>query len=501
MRHLSGTGRLRRRLGLGIPLLWLALPVAAQISGGPITIQSLFLNQSSHRGDYLEADAGLLYDDNVTLTPGGSGDGIALIGLVGDTERVNAPRFDYHLDSDIVLAKYFKSEYQTQPYGYLDAFGEFKIDPGTLSWIGRETYTQTLINPSAPGTPDNLESINYVTTGPRLTLKPTLRTTIVINGTYSYVDSNSKSPDYVNINNHRLGGDLRIERAFTNTFTTYLTGSYSKVQYTDTTDNTDFNYAQGLAGFRFGNARTVFDVAGGYNRANLEGSPPAAASYPGAHAFLTGAIPEATTTTSNTQNQNPGGSTWQASLSRLISPTMRVSIHALKVVTDAANLFRLNLDQPVPGNQQNQIANGGPLTHREYGGTWTYDTGRTSISLNGLYYSDHYSQTPESDHDARQVNAFAARQLGPTLNWDLGVLYEHDNYTTNTQHTWNAITSLRWRVGPKIGLRFFYTHSLLSPNGYTDNQAGVIASYALSAAAKTPDANMKPTAPGSQPYF
>ena len=506
MRLLSGTGALGRRLGLALLLGLLALPVAAQTSG-PITIQSLFLNQAgnAHHGNYLEADAGLLYTDNVNLTPGGSGDGIALIGLVGNTERINAPRFDYHLDSDLVVAKYFKSEFQTQPYGYLDAFGEFKIDPGTLSWTGRESYSQVLINPTSPGTPNNLESINYLTTGPKLTLTPTLRTTVVLDGSYSYVSSNSNSADYVNIDNHRYGGDLRIDRAFTNTFSAYLTGSYSKVQFSDTTENTDFDLWQGLAGFRWVNARTVLDIAGGYNKAHLEGAP--ANPYPVPHGALLDATPildaviapAAAATSSDTQN--PGGSTWQASLSRLISPNDRVSIHALKTVTDSANLFRLNLDQPVPGNGQTQLASGSPLTHREYGGTWTYDTGRTTITLNALYYSDHYSQTPESDHDSRQVNALVARQLNLALNWEIGVLYGHDNYVTITQHTWNGITSLRWRVGPKIGLRFFYAYSSLAPNGYTNNQIGVIASYALTTAAKTADTILHPTAPTSQPYY
>jgi hypothetical protein len=506
MRLLSVTGALGRRLGLALLLGLLALPVAAQ-TAGPISIQSLFLNQSgnAHHGNYLEADAGLLYNDNVSLTPGGSGDGIALIGLVGNTERINAPRFDYHLDSDLVVAKYFKSEFQTQPYGYLDAFGEFKIDPGTLSWTGRESYSQVLINPTTPGTPNNLESINYLTTGPKLTLTPTLRTTIVLDGSYSIVDSNSNSPDYVNINNHRWGADLRIDRAFTNTFSAYLTGSYSKVQFSDTTENTDFDLWQGLAGFRWVNARTVLDIAGGYNKAHLEGAP--ANPYPVPHGALLDPTPildaviapAAAATSSNTQN--PGGSTWQASLSRLISPNDRVSIHALKTVTDSANLFRLNLDQPVPGNGQTQLATSSPLTHKEYGGTWTYDTGRTAFTLNALYYSDHYSQTPGSDHDSRQLNALVARQLNLALNWEIGLLYQHDNFITVTQHTWSGITSLRWRLGPKIGLRFFYAYTSLSPNGYTNNQIGVIASYALSTAAKTADAIMQPTAPTSQPYY
>ena len=511
MRLLSGTWTRARRLGFGVLLTLIALPAAAQ-SNGPFTIQSLFLNQSgnSHRGNYLEADAGLLYDDNVNLTPGGSGSGVALLGLVGDTSRVDAPRFDYHLDSDLVVAKYFNSAYSTQPYGYLDGFGEFKIVPGTLSWTARDTYSQVLINQGSPGTPDNLESINYISTGPRLTLRPTLRTTIVVDGTYSYVASNSKSPDYVNIDNHQLGGNLRIDRAFTNTFSAYLTGNYAKVQFSDTTVNQDFNLVQGLLGVRFGDARTALDLAGGYNQAHLEGAPPGT-QYPVPHGALVGLPPfdeAATTTTPPTSTtpsntQNPSGTTWQA---ESVAPDLADPAPVTSCLAAGNGCREPVSAEPQPsrsratGSRNSRRDNHSPIVSMAAPGGMTA-AARRSPSM-ALYYSDHYSQTPESDHDARQLNALISRQLNVSFNWELGVLYQHDNYIAYTQHTWNAITSLRWQVGPKIGLRFFYTHSDVgSPNGYSDNQVGVIASYALSAAAKATDAIMQPTAPTSQPYF
>ena len=217
MNRRRGTGPLARghRL-IGFLLALAALPAAAQI--GPLTSQSLFFDQASnaHRGNYLEADTGLIYTDNVTRVQNGSGDTLALLGLVADTSR-QGPRVDYRLASDIALVKYLRSSYQTQPFGYLDGTGDFWIVPGFFSWTGRETYTQTIIDPFAPVTPDNLEAINYVTTGPRFTLRPTLRTTVTLNGTYSYMNSSSKSPAYVNIDNHRYGGDVTLSHAFSNT--------------------------------------------------------------------------------------------------------------------------------------------------------------------------------------------------------------------------------------------------------------------------------------------
>src|SRR6202030_1937442 len=101
----------RRGTGpLGFLLALAALHAAAQI--GPLTSQSLFFDQASnaHRGNYLEADTGLIYTDNVTRVQNGSGDTLALLGLVGDASR-EGPRLDYRLASDIALVKYLRSAY------------------------------------------------------------------------------------------------------------------------------------------------------------------------------------------------------------------------------------------------------------------------------------------------------------------------------------------------------------------------------------------------------
>jgi hypothetical protein len=490
------------RLGLGILLVLFSVTARAQTGVGPVTIQSLFLNQSSnaHQGNYLEADAGALYTDNVNLTPTKSSDTLGLIGLVGNTERVNAPRFDYHLDSDIALVKYFNGAYETQPFGYFDGFGEFKIFPGTLSWIGRDTFTQLVIDPFQPATPDNLETINYITTGPQLTLKPTLRTTITADATYSYVETNSKSPQYVNINNYRLGGDLKIERAFSNLLSAYVSGTYSDVRFSNTVENTDFAYEQGTAGINFGDARTVLSLSGGYTVAQLKPTTNQPLPLPRLHLGFLPLMDLAVPPPADTQN--PSGTDWSVSLSRLISPTQRLAFSAVKQITDAANLFQLNLSQPVPGNNQTQLANGQPFTYRTYSGTWTYDTGRTKVTLNGLESTARYSLTPQLNHDTDALNGLIARQLNPSFNLELGTLYEHDTYSVGfSQHTLNLVTSLRWQVGPKIRLRFFYTYTDVSPNGYTDNQIGVLASYALTRAAEATDTLMRPTSRASQPLL
>jgi len=481
MNRRQGTGPLTRghRL-IGFVLALAPLPAAAQI--GPLTNQNLFFNQASNapRGNYLEADAGLIYSDNVTRVQNGSGDTLALLGLVGDTSR-EGPRVDYRLSSDIALVKYLPSDYQTQPFGYLDGTGSFGIVPGLFSWTGRETYTQTVIDPFAPVTPDNLESLNYLTTGPRFTLRPTLRTTLTLNGTYSYLSSSSKSPRYVNIDNHRYAGDLTLSHAFSSNSSAYLTGSHEKVDFTDQVDNNDFRQDQGLVGLKVGDARTLLDVSGGYTRV---------------HEVVLVTVGTLRGPRELPQSQVPSGSVWRVELSRQISPSSRLSLHAVEQVSDAANLLRLNLDQPVPTTAANRLTSGDPFTDRELGASWRFQAARTHLTLGYLDIREHYKIDPTADRNVKDASALLGRQLSPVLNWDAGVEFERQEFALgSSSNTVNAITNLRWQLGRQLAVRFLYARSRLSSSagGYSENQVGVMVSYALMGGAPGS------TQPGAEP--
>src|SRR6202011_3753724 len=148
---------------------------------------------------------------------------------------------------------------------------------------------------------------------------------------------------------------LTFSRAFSNTLSAYITGSSQKVVFADQTINTNFREDQARAGLTFSDARTVLDVSGGYIRL---------------HETAVTTVQTVTGPRERLQQQSPRGTTWSAELSRLISPTQRVSLRAVKQVTDAANLFFLNIDSPVPTTLPTRIVSGQPFTDREFGATW-----------------------------------------------------------------------------------------------------------------------------------
>jgi len=480
------------QLALALLLTLLASSAVAQI--GQFTTQSLFFNQAgnAHRGNYIEADAGGVYNDNIYLRPtDAQGDTLVMIGLLADTEH-QSPRLDYRLDSDISLVKYLQGDFKTQPFGYLDGFAEYWFAPGFFSWTVRDTYNQLAIAQYAPLTPDNLESINYFTTGPRFRLKPTLRTTVQIDGVYSLVNSSSNSPLYVNVDNHRYGGVITVSQAVSSTLSGFVTGTYNDVKFKNTAENTDFTSAAVMGGIRLEDARTVLNVSGGYQRLHT-----------------TSVVTEesAIGEVERTQEETPSGVTWQADLSRLIRPTQRVSLHALRQISDAANLFRLNFDQPVGSSVGNQIVTGEPFTYTSYGATYRFQYDRTSFQVDLLDATTHYQSTSTvKNGNQKVVSALFARQLTPVLSWDVGAAYTRGYYGSQTgaSKLINALASLYWQLGARFRLRFVYAYGETSPNGYTNNQIGVFGYYALTApgrgtaqAEETPE--LGPVAPMSAP--
>lgn len=462
--------RLRHRGAFGLWLALAAVPAAAQV--GPLSSQTLFYNQASnaHIGNYLAANGGFFYTSNAQSTTGGSSDVLAMLGLSGDIGR-EGTRLDYHLDSDLALLKYLKGTFGTQLTGYVDGQATLKIVPGVFAWIARETYTQLLINPYGPTTPDNLANVNYITTGPRFTLRPTLRTTLTLEGLYSYVSSSSQSSQFINIDSHRYGGNLTADRAFSSASSLYIRGSYEKVDFKDTTENNNFSVADATAGFRLHSGRTELNIAGGYSRIQVED-------------ILT-PVDTILGTVERPETETFDSPTWAFHLSRLITPSQRVALFATQQFTDAAAAFRLNFDSSVPTIAPPQLAAGNPYQDRAFGADWRFQAQRTSVDVSLLYSRYRYVVTSanSNDFDSKGVNVLLARQLSPVLNWDIGASYSHNDFaqaSTNGQTStkWKtALTDLRWRVGERVSMRFLYAFS--SQNGVHDNQVGVVASYAL----------------------
>lgn len=486
-----------RRAALGLWLALAAVPATAQIA--PLTGQTVlnYRPSTAYGANYLTVLGGVIYTDNVERTPNGTGDTLLLVGLSGDTSR-ESPHLDYHLSSNLMLVKYLSGTYQTEPSGYLDGTLALHIVPAFFSWIARETFSEVQLNPYGPATPNNLVNLNILTTGPRFTVRPTLRSSVRLDVLYSYLTSSSAAAQYPSIDNHRYGGDLRIDRAFSETASLYLKGHYEKIDFKDQVDNHNFSVGEATGGYELTNGRTAFNLSGGYSQLHIYD---VLSSVEG---------PGGSRETLGTQTfEEP---VWKLSLSRLITPSQRLALSVSQQFTDVASSFRLGFDQPVPIVPPPLFATDEPFKQRQYVVDWRFEATRTTLNLSvselqARFLLSSGNVTSANSYNSKFASASLTRLLGPVLSWDVAASYgETEQVGTPTANgeatltgqsakTWGVLTDLRWQVGPRLALRFIYAHSE-QQGVYADNQVGVTASWALVGAA-APTGQLAPLSPFS----
>jgi hypothetical protein len=462
----------------GALALWLTLATAPATAQQTLLTGQSLLSQSAsnYPGNHLAADGGVIYTDNVQRTEGGSSQTLLLLGLTGDISQ-QGTRLDYRLASNLAVLKYLEGAYPRGPTGYLDGAVFLKIVPSFFTWIARETYTQVQIDPYAPVTPDNVENVNYITTGPRFTMRPTLRTSVTLDALYSYLTTSSSSPVYINLDNHRYGGDLTIDRAFSEAASLYIKGQYQKVDFKDQLSNYNYSLGSASAGYKLSNGRTDLDLSGGYSQVRV-------------YDVLT-SVESIVGTRETRQTETFDTPIWRLDLSRLITPRQRLALVTSQQYTDALAAFRLGFDQAVPTIAPQRLASGEVFKQRQFGLNWRFQGSRTSLDVGVSKYQQRYVLTTSNDYNAKLANALLNRQLSPVLSWDIGATYQQEEQVGNPSGTggtptvsgqsakvFSVLTDLRWQVGERLALRFIYAHS--SQSGvYRDNQIGLTASWAL----------------------
>jgi len=192
-------------------------------------------------------------------------------------------------------------------------------------------------------------------------------------------------------------------------------------------------------------------------------------------------------------------------ISRLITPSQRLALHASQLFTDAASAFRLGFNQPVPTVSPSRLATSEPFKQRTIGIDWRFQAARTTLNLGFSDYHQRYLLGSTNDNDWWLATALLDRQLSPVLNADIGVSFQRQeqvgtaaNVSVQEAKTFGALADLRWQVGERLALRFLYAYSRQS-GVYYDNQIGVTVSWALlgARALTTEPGALAPIAPAS----
>src|ERR1700677_2328168 len=201
------------------------------------------------------ADVGIGETDNVTLSSTDKiSQTIAITDLdfsVNEQSRLLAAQ----AKGDFSFLDYLQGAYGTQLIGRFDGSGSFAVVPEHVLWILQDDYGQAAVDPYTAVTPNNLENVNYFTTGPKFMTRFGALNFATLDLRYSRA-TYSGSP----FDSNRASAGLAFGRQISAGGSVSLNVASERVMFQDTSANTDFLRSSAFVRYQLNGARTDIEV-------------------------------------------------------------------------------------------------------------------------------------------------------------------------------------------------------------------------------------------------
>ena len=420
---------------------------------------------ASGQAGYVDLLAGLAYTDNALLSSTQKkSDGIGALGFTADYVRHGNLSLD--LLGSLARLQYLDHSFAGTYYGQFFGSGILGKSTDFMQWALSDSFGEEMTNPLAAPTPQNLQTINYLSTGPQFNLHFGLTNRLTLYGRYSrttYQRSLFGSQSYEGGAQfrHALSGASAVSLRASDTHTRYLDSAAVRNLIGGTSD---FDIRRASFTYRGRFVRTEVLLRAGYNMIQFSGSP------------------------------SHGAPLYEVRLSRQISPFSTLYVDARQFYsTNGTSLGAqgagLNLQVGAAVNPRYAVAQ--PFNERSAGAGWLFHRARTTFSLTGSYGQSVYDQTSGVSHRYNQRNESAAailgRQLSQTTQLQLRVQgywnsYSHLDARTRRQDAQLSFSKRLRRT--MISLYVERVHQSGSPGNsgfyagsYNDDRGGVYVTY------------------------
>lgn len=447
-----GAVRLRRVLTCAGPLLLAVSPGAWAQAPTQDRVQGQQFNWG--------LDLGVRYTDNVgrvdvneeSDTVGNAGINFAL--------DVNRPRFNARAAADLRYLEYFESDFDSRVNGGLNGLLGFALVPERFVWVVQDNYGQVTRNRQVADNPDNLQDINYLSTGPDITLPFGRRTSMQLSGRWS--DAYFEAGDQ---DSTTTSGSVALVRQISAATSVSLNGTYSEIDFDQDQLFVDYTVEQAFLRLAFTGARTTLTLDGGGSRLERDRS--------------------------STKSDSVLA---RLDVSRQIGARSLLQLVAGTMPSNTQQSFRL--DQEVGQTIGEQIGGGGvdlgPNSEIVAGDSFRADYAYLSFSTDwersGLTVllsgrSQEHEVFSELDRDQYRATVTYSREMTRNLSMDVRGTYLDEKFTETgfSFDQWGAGLGMRWQLGRRISLRARVDHYVGSSDDgtrdYDENRAYLGISY------------------------
>jgi hypothetical protein len=423
-----------------------SLPGMAVPIEGIIGLTSLPANYTNY-----DVSAGLGESDNINLSASHpKAQTLSAVNAFFDLIR-SGSHFDVNAVGNFSDTDYLEGYYSNQVLGRFDGLADLTLWDRHFTWLVRDDYGDQEIDILQSLTPVNLQRINVFSTGPQLTLQPTLTTFVQMQGIYS---RNTWQDDPFSGNTET--GTLTVGRQLSPGAVISVVGQLQDERFDNTTDNVDYQVREYYGHYALTNARTRVDLQGGVAQANDKGG--AWSSSP----------------------------LVRLSLSRSVSPFSNISLAGGRDYSNAMGSFT-SLDSGVTGGipVSSATQTTGNALHTYGNLSWGYHRERTGFDISGGWESQKYDVQSKFNYTTSDIALSLRRQLTARLSADVTATVDRGQYGnqgfTNNYGTVDA--GLIYRPGKWVVVYGRYDHQFRTSSGvaesfgYDENRIFVMVGY------------------------
>lgn len=397
--------------------LALAVAVTLALASAPLRAQ-----QAEQGLDY-SVRVGLGHTDNLRRSDGDRIDS-AFYSLGGTLRYYNQQgRVDSDINLDLDWQDYDAPDFDNQVYGNMRARVNYAIVPERLDWVFQNDFGQGNRNPFSSSSPDNVENINYFTTGPEWTVRLGDAMGATLDAKYSNVWYED-SPN----NSDRYSGGLTLFRSFSAATRAYLRASYDDVQFDEGALAPDFTQTELLAGYTIQGARTTLLAEAGYSE--LE-----------------------------TDDDTQDGPVFRLNLDRTLTESLRAQLRLGQEFNDAARDIR---NQGDFGTDPNGVLSNGQAYEDRYAeAVLRFEKNRTQLR-GGIRYNDQdYFSVDTLDRERLAITARLQRQVGRDWSAHLEAELESVDYAFDDQVDYDETelgAGVGWTPTQTLSFNFMYRY-------------------------------------------
>jgi hypothetical protein len=388
--------------------------------------------------------------DNVNLSSTDpKAQGLAAANLFFDLMRTGT-RLELSALGNFSDIDYLEHAYSNQVLGRFDGLADATLWPRHLKWLVRDDYGDTQVDVLQALTPRNLQRVNVFSTGPDLTLQPTLTSFVEMQGIYSR-NNYQTSP----FSGQTEVGSIEGGHQFSPSSSGSLVARVQQERFDNRNVNVDYQIREYYGHYKVKNARTALDVQGGVDQTNDTGSWKSSPMV-------------------------------RLSVSREISLFSRVSLAGGRTYTNATGTFA-NL--AAAGGGGIPIGPGAQTTGsalRSYGNAgWDFSRLRTTIDVFGGWEHDAYDRGSHYDNTRTDLALRLGRKITPKLSANIMATVDRSRYGnqgfSNTYGTAGA--GLVYHPGAWLVIYGRYDHQFrrftgpTSGLGYDENRVFIMVGY------------------------